>query len=39
MDLPPTWILMMALATVALVALAAVLMARFVNQVRMCCRP
>jgi len=35
MDLPPTWILMMALATVALVALAAVLMARFVNQARL----
>ena len=34
MDLPPTWILIMAIATVALVALAAVLMAHYANQVQ-----
>ena len=34
MQLPPTWILMMAIATVALVALAAVLMAHYANQVQ-----
>ena len=34
MELPPTWILMMAIATVTLVALAAVIMAHYANQAR-----